>query len=96
MPNEQEINSALSSYGINLANYGITSSGFNFSWPSLIGGFIFGIIGLYAFNHGRKERNYKPVVIGLVLMVYPYFVSNVMLMYGIGIGITSLLYFWRD
>ena len=89
MPTEQEMNTVLSTYGIN-------ASSFNFSWPNLIGGFIFGIIGLYAFNYGRKEKSYKPVVIGLVLMVYPYFVPNTILLYAIGAGISSLLYFWRD
>ena len=89
MPTEQEMNSVLSTYGIN-------ASSFNFSWPNLIGSFIFGIIGLYAFNYGRKEKSYQPLVIGLVLMVYPYFVPNTILLYLIGVGISSLLYFWRD
>jgi hypothetical protein len=89
MPSEQEMNTILNTYGIN-------SSSFNFSWPQLIGGFIFGIVGLYAFNYGRKEKNYKVLSIGLVLMVYPYFVSNTILVYAIGLGVSSLLYFWRD
>ena len=89
MPTEQEMNAVMTTYGI-------SPSSLSFSWPNLIGGFIFGIIGLYAFNYGRKERNYKPLAIGLVLMVYPYFISNTILMYAIGAGISSLLYFWRD
>jgi hypothetical protein len=89
MPSEQEMNSMLSAYGV-------SPSSLNFSWPNLIGGFIFGIIGWYAFNHGRKEKNYKALVVGVVLMVYPYFIPNTILLYVLGVGITSLLYFWRD
>ena len=89
MPTDEQMNSVLSTYGIN-------ASSFNFSWPNLIGSFIFGVIGWYAFNYGRKEKSYKPLVIGLVLMVYPYFVPNTILLYVIGVGISSLLYFWRD
>ena len=89
MPTEQEMNAVMASYGMN-------PSGFSFSWANIIGGLIFGIIGWCAFNYGRKERNYKILSIGLVLMVYPYFISNTILMYVVGAAITSLLYFWRD
>ncbi len=89
MPTDEQMNTVLSTYGIN-------ASSFNFSWPNLIGGFIFGVIGWYAFNYGRKERSYKPLMIGLVLMVFPYLVSNTILLYVIGVVISSLLYFWRD
>ena len=70
--------------------------GFNFNWPNIIGGLLFGIVGWYAFSYGRKEKAYKPLTIGLVLMVYPYFVSNTILLYILGVGLSSLLYFWRD
>lgn len=89
MPNTQEMNAMLSTYGINL-------SPDSFSFGNIMAGIIFGIIGLYAFNYGRKEKNYRPLTIGLCLMVYPYFVSNSWLMWGIGIVLSSLLYFWRD
>jgi hypothetical protein len=86
---EQTLNTLMNTYGV-------SSAGFNFSWPNIIGGIVFGIIGFYAFNYGRKEKAYKPLAIGLVLMVYPYFVSNTIMLYVLGIAISSLLYFWRD
>jgi len=89
MPNEQDLNSLMNSYGV-------SSSGFSFSWPNIMGGIIFGIIGWSAFNYGRKNQAYKPLGIGLVLMVFPYFVSNTLLLYLVGIVISSLLYFWKD
>ena len=86
---EQSLNTLMNTYGV-------SSSGFNFSWPNIIGSMIFGIIGWYAFSHGRKEKAYKPLAIGLVLMVYPYFISNTFWMYVVGIVLTASLYFWRD
>jgi len=29
-------------------------------------------------------------------MIYPYFVSNTILTFAIGIGLTAALYFWRE
>ena len=89
MPSEQEMNSLLSTYGVN-----VSSS--SFSFPNIMAGIIFGIIGMCAFNYGRKEKNYRPIVIGIFLMGYPYFVSNVILLYVIGVVGTLLLYFWKE
>ena len=89
MPNGQDLGTILNTYGMNPA------SG-NFNWANIMAYVIFGIIGWYAFNYGRKEKSTKPLVIGIVLMVYPYFVANTILLYAVGIGISSLLYFWKD
>lgn len=91
MPDTQTLNSVLGTYGVSLS-----SLGGGFSWPNLIGGLIFGIIGWSAFMYGRKTKSTRPVVIGLVLMVYPYFVANTFLAYAIGIALTSALFFWRE
>ena len=43
-----------------------------FSNPAaLIGSLIFGAVGFVAFTYGRKMVLYKPMVVGLVLMVLP-------------------------
>lgn len=69
---------------------------FEINWSNIIAGTIFGMIGLVAFMYGKKEKNYKPLGIGLVLMVYPYFISNTIMVYAVGIALTAALYFWRD
>ncbi len=89
MPNEQEMNSTLSAYGINL-------SGPSFTFENIMAGIIFGIIGMAALKYGHKERAYRPALIGITLIVYPYFISNTILLYCIGVAVTSLLYFWRE
>ena len=57
---------------------------------------IFGAIGFIVFFYGRKQSSWKPIVIGILLMAYPYFVSGTLLLYLIGIGLTASLYFFRE
>ena len=79
-----------------LNNVGLVTGGGGLNWANLIGGLIFGTIGFVAFMYGKKERAAKPLVIGIALMVYPYFVPNTVLAYIVGIALTAALYFWRD
>ncbi len=57
---------------------------------------IFGIIGLAAFVYGKKNRLIKPFIVGLALMVYPYFISGTLLLYVIGILLAALVFAWRE
>ena len=66
------------------------------SAANLIGGILFGGIGFVAFVYGMKLSNLKPMLLGLALMIFPYFVPNTMLMYGVGIALTAALFFLRD
>jgi len=91
MPDAQTLNSMLTSYGVSNP---MGSGGFN--WWNIIGGIIFGIIGWYAFLHGKREKSMRPMLIGIALMVYPYFVPNTLLAFAIGIALTAALYFWRE
>ncbi|MDE1920666.1 MAG: amino acid transport protein [Candidatus Omnitrophica bacterium] len=91
MTNAQMINTVLSTYG--LSNF-MGPGGFN--WWNIIWGSIFGLIGWLAFSHGKKERSFRPMVIGIVMMVYTFFVANTWLVFLIGLGLTAALYFWRE
>jgi hypothetical protein len=68
-----------------------------FSNPAaLIGSLLFGTIGIGVFMYGKKMVLYKPMVIGLALMIYPYLVPQTWLLYTIGGGLCLALYLWRD
>ncbi|BCU78562.1 hypothetical protein llg_32770 [Luteolibacter sp. LG18] len=54
------------------------------------------MIGLGAFGYGKKLELWKPKIIGLLLMGYPYFVYNVYAVWAIGIGLCTLLWFHHD
>ena len=63
---------------------------------NLIGGFVFGSIGFVAFIYGKRMRLWKMMLCGMALMVYPYFVENMFLLFGIGGIGTAALFFLRD
>jgi hypothetical protein len=56
---------------------------------------LFGSIGLGYFIYGKKQRAVVPLVCGLALMLFPYFVSNIMLLVGIGALLAAIPYFLR-
>jgi len=49
-------------------------------WSSLIS-----LIGAAVFMYGRRQRRGAPLIVGITLMVYPYFVSNLWMLVGIGV-----------
>lgn len=63
---------------------------------TLICGVLFGGIGFVAFVYGKKRASFKPMVIGVLLMGYPYFISNAVALYLIGIILTAALFIFRD
>lgn len=62
---------------------------------SLLWGLLFGSAGLGFFVYGRKQKVVVPLVCGLVLMVFPYFISNTILLVAIGVTLIALPYFVR-
>ena len=67
----------------------------NLSAANLIGGFVLGSIGFVAFIYGKRMNLWKPMLLGIALMVYPYFVSNDAVMIAIGAIGTAGLFFLR-
>ena len=68
-----------------------------FASPAILFGYLlFGAIGFGAFMYGRKMVLWKPMVIGIALMAYPYFVSETWLIYAVGCVLSFALYFFRE
>jgi hypothetical protein len=63
---------------------------------NLFGSLMFGAVGLGAFVYGKKTTNWKPMVIGVGLMAYPYLIASTALMYAIGVGLCASLYVFRE
>jgi len=61
----------------------------------LLWGLLFSSIGLGFFIYGKKQRAVVPLVCGLVLMIFPYFVANTTLLVVIGVALVALPYFLR-
>lgn len=66
--------------------------GLDLSASYLIANFLVSGIGFVLFSYGRKMSRLPQVVIGLVLMVFPYFVPSVLAMFGITAALCGLLY----
>jgi len=62
---------------------------------TLLWGIIFGSIGLGFFVYGKKQKAIVPILSGIGLMVFPYFISNIYVMILSGIVMVALPYFIR-
>jgi len=55
----------------------------------------FSAVGMAYFVYGKKQSALIPLICGLLLMVYPYFVSDTLPMVGIGAVLSAIPYFVR-
>jgi hypothetical protein len=62
----------------------------------LLWGLLFSSIGLGFFLYGKKQRAAVPLVCGLVLMIYPYFIPNVIALVAIGLVLIAVPYFFKS
>jgi hypothetical protein len=61
----------------------------------LLWGVLFSSIGFGFFLYGKKQRSISPLVCGVALMIFPYFVANTWLLVLVGVILTALPYFVR-
>ena len=62
----------------------------------IFGAIVFGIIGMAAFYYGKKTGHQPVKWIGVLLMLYPYGVSETWLLYLIGLGLCGACYYYRN
>lgn len=65
------------------------------STAALLWGLLFGSLGAGFFVYGKKQGQVVPLVCGLLLIVFPYFVTNTLLMVAIGSALVAVPYFYR-
>jgi len=63
---------------------------------SLLWGLLFSSIGVGFFIYGKKQQRVVPLVCGLLLFIFPYFVANNFLLVGIGAVLVAIPYFFRQ
>ena len=68
----------------------------DFDLGKMVANMIFSGIGFVAFMYGKKNAFWRPMMIGMVLMSYPYFLSGTLVIYIVGIALTAALYFCRE
>ncbi len=62
---------------------------------TLLWGLLFGSIGLGFFIYGKKQQALVPLLCGMTLMIFPYFVTNNLLLVAMGSVLVILPYFYR-
>lgn len=67
----------------------------DFSFGTIIVAVLFGLVGIAAFRYGKKNGEPRPLFLGIGLMAYGYFVTNVWWSLAIGGVLTLLLFFPR-
>jgi hypothetical protein len=60
---------------------------------TLLWSLLFGSIGLGYFIYGKKQSALVPLLCGLALMIFPYFVANTITLVAIGVGLMAVPYF---
>jgi predicted membrane protein len=61
----------------------------------LIWGMVFGSIGLGFFIYGKKQKKIVPLIAGLALFVFPYFIADISMLMIVGAILIVLPYFVR-
>lgn len=65
-----------------------------FTFPSaslVMGWFLFGCLGMIAVGYAKMKEEWPPAVLGVGLMVYPYFFPSGIAFWVVGIVLTVLL-----
>jgi predicted membrane protein len=62
---------------------------------AILWGVLFSSIGIGLFIYGKKQQAMVPRVCGLILMIYPFFISSTLLTVIIGAVFTAIPYFIR-
>jgi len=65
------------------------------SEASLLLGVVFGAVGLAYFVYGKKQQRFIPLLCGIGLMIFPYFMSNTVLLVVVGLALSAIPYFFR-
>lgn len=62
---------------------------------ALVWGMLFGAIGLGYFIYGKKQSALLPLLCGVGLMVFPYFVTGTLWLLVIGGALMAAPWYWR-
>ena len=57
---------------------------------------LFGLVGTVYFMYGKKQQKYVAMFVGIGLGVYPYFVTNIIAVVGIGILLMALPFLMKE
>lgn len=62
---------------------------------NLMWSLVFGVFGMAYFVYGKRQRAPIPFLVGIALMLFPYFIANLDLLVAIGAALVVAPYFVR-
>lgn len=62
----------------------------------LFAGILFSAIGFAAFLYGKKQAKWKPMMIGVTLVLITYAIPDTTLLYLAGVSLCAALFYFRD
>jgi len=65
------------------------------STAQLVWGMVFGAIGFGFFIYGKRQKAVMPLMTGIALFIFPYFVTNVYVLVMLGFALMAVPYFVR-
>ena len=69
---------------------------FDINVGDLLGWLLFGSIGMIFCAWGKLKDRWQPWVLGIALMVFPYFITGGPWMWGVGTVLAVLIFFAKD
>ena len=57
---------------------------------------VFSLIGLGAFRFGKIHQRWQQMVIGITLMLFPYFIPAGFWLYAVGAALVAALFVFRE
>ena len=66
------------------------------SFNNLFSQLVIGLAGMSFFMYGKKAQRFWPLMAGVAMSVYPFFVANVMALWVITLGVLVALFCLRD
>ncbi len=61
----------------------------------LVWGVLFGAIGLGYMTYSRRQSAIMPLVAGIALIIFPYFMPNTLILLAVGVALVALPFFIR-
>lgn len=67
--------------------------GIDLDFGTLFAGIVFGCIGFGAWRWGKRQQSARGMLIGIALMVFPYFVPGGLTTWAVGGVLTAALFY---
>jgi hypothetical protein len=62
----------------------------SFDPASLIASLVVSSVGYVFFSYGRKQRRMPQIVVGVLMLIYPYFVGDVVIMLAVMLALCGM------